>query len=111
MKIVRKRVSIQSSEMTEKRVISKYNKFQLLIAKIINVNLADNYQYLYRIDYKGAVRLRPNDIVCNSDGVVFLVIKENNRLAMLISQDAFPDKPKMFGSLHVISNLKDKSKK
>lgn len=110
MKVVRKRISIQSSQMTEKRAVSKYKKWQLWIAKIINVSLADNYQYLFRIDYKGNVRLRPNDIVCNSDGVIFLVIKENNRMAMLVSQDAFPDKPKMFGSLHVISNLKNKTK-
>lgn len=109
-KVIRKHVSVQASEMTEKRVISKYKKWQLWIAKIININVADNHQYLFRIDYKGAVRLRPNDIVCNSDGVIFLIIKENNRMAMLVSQDAFPDKPKMFGTLTIISNLKSKSK-
>ena len=111
MKIVRKRISVQASQMTEKKAVSKYKKWQLWIAKKIKVDLADNYQYLFRIDYKGTVRLKPNDIVCNSDGVIFLVLKENNRMAMLVSQDAFPDKPKMFGSLTIISNLKNKSKK
>ncbi len=111
MKIVRKRISIQSAEQTEKKAVSKYKKWQLWIAKIIKIDLADNYQYLFRIDYKGNTRLRQNDIVCNSDGVVFLVLKENNRMAILVSQDAFPDKPKMFGSLVIISNLKTKSKK
>ncbi len=109
-KVIRKHVSVQASEMTEKQVISKYKKWQLWIAKIIKVDLADNYQYLFRIDYKGNARLRTNDIVCNSDGVIFLVIKENNRMAILVSQKAFPDKPKMFGTLTIISNLKNKSK-
>lgn len=110
-KVVRKHVSIQSAEQTEKRVISKYKKWQLWIAKKIKVEVADNYQYLFNIDYKGTTRLKRNDILCNSDGVIFVVLREQNRLAVLVSRDATINKPKMHGSLFIISNLDNEAKK
>jgi hypothetical protein len=110
-KVIRKHVSIQASEMTEKRVMSRYKKWQLIIAKWIGVEVADNYQYLFRVDYKGNVRLRSNDIICNEQGVIFLVLKENNRLAMLVSKDASKDVPKMYGKLTILSKLEDENKK
>ena len=104
-KVIRKHVLIQSSEQTERRVVSKYNKFQLLMAKILRVELADNYQYVFRLDYKGTVRLKPNDIICNDNGIIFLVMRETNRIAMLVSKDAYQEKPKMWGKLTIIDKL------
>lgn len=107
-KVIRKFVSIQDSEVTEKKVVSKYKKWQLKAAKWIGVEVADNHQYLFRIDYKGNVRLKPNDIVVNEQGLFFLVPRESNRLAMLISKDALPEKPKMYGKLYIIDSLNNK---
>lgn len=101
-KVTRKRVSIKTSQVTKKNLVSKYNKFQLWVAWLIRVQLADRYNYLFRIDYKGMTRLRPNDVVVNSEGVIFLVIQESNRLAMLVTKDAYMEKPKMYGTLTIL---------
>lgn len=97
-----KMIKIRNSNLVQKELKTTYSKFQLLMAKIFKLNLLDSYQYLYKIDYLGNVRLKPNDIVVNSQGVVFVVLKESNRLAMLVSQKAFAEKPKMYGSLTLL---------
>ena len=102
-KVQRKHVLITNSELVKKRIaVSKYNKFQLWIAKVFKLELKDRYQYLYRIAYKGTTRLKNNDIVCNTDGVIFVVVKEESRLAMIVSKDFFGEKPSVRGKLIII---------
>ena len=99
-KVSRKHVSITNSELIKKRVAkSKHSKFVLWVAGLFNLELKDQYQFLYRVSYKGGTKLKPNDIVCNSDGVVFVVVKEQNRLAMIVSKDFFGEKPNVRGKL------------
>jgi len=111
-KVVRERVSILNSELTKKNLtVSDHPKWKLMIIKWLDVQVRDKYQYLFRISYNGTARLRANDVVTNSDGAVFLVIQEANRVAMIVSKDSFYDKPKVYGSLIVITNLNNKKNK
>lgn len=101
-KVVRRHVAIRQSNLVEKELHTKYNKLQLFIAKTFKLNLLDAYQYLYRVEYYGTSRLKANDIVVNSQGVVFVVLKESNRLAMIVSKDSYTEKPKVYGSLTLL---------
>lgn len=107
-KVSRKHVKIRNSELIKKELKSEYKKWQLWAAKKIGVRVADSYQYLFRVEYFGLTRLKVNDIVVNSEGVIMLVIKESNRLAMLVTKDAYSEKPKVYGNLILIDNLKSK---
>ena len=111
-KVVRAKVSILNSELTKKNLtVSDHPKWKLLIIKWLNVQVRDKYQYLFRISYNGSSKLRANDVVANSEGAVFLVIQEANRVAMIVSKDSFYDKPKVYGSLTVITNLNNEKNK
>ena len=111
-KVIRDRVSILNSELTKKNLtISDHPKWKLLIIKWLNVEVRDKHQYLFRISYNGSAKLRANDVVANSEGVIFLVIQEANRVAMIVSKDSFYDKPKVYGSLTVITNLDNEKNK
>lgn len=106
-KINRKSVSLVNSNLHEKRLISKYNKFQRWVAKIIRVELADTYQYMFRIQYKGNARLQQGDAVVNTQGVIFAVALESNRLAMIVTLDSYKEKPKVYGKLEIIEKSLD----
>jgi len=110
-KINRKSVSLINSELHEKRLMSKYKKWQHWIAKIIRVELADTYQYMYRIQYKGNARLKQGDAVVNSQGVIFAVAMESNRLAMIVTLDPYMEKPKVYDKLTILEKSMDEVSK
>lgn len=101
-KIVRKKVTVKNFELTKRNLKSKYSKWKLFIAKRLNLELADNYQYLFRIQYYGSARLSPNDIVVTKQGIIFVVVQEHNRMAMVVTKDAFPNKPSLHGHLIIL---------
>lgn len=101
-KVNRKYVEIVNSNLEKKRLMSKYSKFQQWISKRFKLELADTYQYLFRIQYKGRVRLKVGDAVVNSQGVIFSVVMESNRLAMLASIDNYMEKPVVRGKLTIL---------
>tara|TARA_Y100000593_G_scaffold95011_1_gene198200 strand:+ start:7468 stop:7803 length:336 start_codon:yes stop_codon:yes gene_type:complete len=102
-KVVRKHVKVKQYETVKKNLAkSRYNKFQLWIAKLFKLELLDTYQYLFRVEYFGSTRLNVNDIVFNSTGQIFVVIREQNRLAMLVSKDSWAEKPNMYGTLTIL---------
>ena len=48
-KVVRKHVKVKQYETVKKNLAkSRYNKFQLWIAKLFKLELLDTYQYLFR---------------------------------------------------------------
>lgn len=104
-------VRIKNSTVTEKRLVTKYSKFQLLVSKFIGVIPEDSYQYCFRIEYFGSIRLKVRDLVINSEKVVFMVVKESNGLAMLVASKAYNTKPKVFGSLTIVDREKQKTLK
>ena len=108
-KLVRKFVIIQKSEVVKKHLNTKYKSWQLKLCKLIGVEPADAYQYAFRISYKSSnARLRVNDVVSTEDGEIFGVMREENRIAMLASSEAYIHKPKMYGKLFIIEKPKNK---
>lgn len=104
-------VTISQSEVVKKNLDTKYSKWQLRIAKMIKVEVADAYQYCFRINYKGNFKLKANDIIVNESGQIFAVLKELNRVAMVVSHDAFTEKPLMYGKLVIVQRDFDKGSK
>lgn len=107
-RVKRKHVQILESEMVEKMLVTKYKKWQLFLAKLIKVEVNDAYTYLYRIRYKGSVKLKKNDVVFNSEQVLFGVLQENNRFAMISTAEAFVRRPKVYGNLTILEKSKSK---
>lgn len=108
-KIIRQHVSIAESNLHEKQVQTMYSKFQHKIAKLFKLTLADKYQYLFKVRYVGNVRLKQNDVLINSEGVIFVVIMETNRIAMIVSKDAYIEKPKVYDKLTVLEKGKEQT--
>ena len=110
-KVVRKHVVVQEFEVIDTRLIkSKYNKFVLWLAKVFNWDLKDNLQYVFRVRYTGGTRLQINDVVINKQGVIMVVVREANRIAMLVTRDSFSEKPNLYGKLTIIIDEKEKNK-
>ena len=105
-KIKGKPVAILQSNLIEKQLNSKYNSFQRRIAKIIKVELADTYQYLFRFTYRGSVNLKLNDIVYNSENLAFVVVKISLRMAVVVSVKSYSNQPLMRGTLIVFKGDK-----
>lgn len=112
LKKVHKRfVTISQSEVIKKNLDTKYSKWQLRIAKMIKVEVADAYLYCFRINYKGNFKLKLNDVIINESGQIFAVLKELNRVAMVVSYDATTEKPLMYGKLVIVQKDFDKESK
>ena len=101
-------VHIKDSQVTEKKLVSRYNAFQRRVCKIIKVTPADSYQYCFRFQYYGNTRLKVNDLVINSEKIIFMIIKESNGLAMMVPSKAYINKPKVYGNLTIVDRKKIK---
>lgn len=101
-------VHIKNSEVTERKLYTKYAKWQLWLAKLVGITPEDKYQYCFRFQYFGTTRLKVNDIVTNSEKVIFMIIKESNGLAMMVASKPYINKPKVYGNLIIVDRQKPK---
>lgn len=99
----RKVINVQKVQILQTERVSRYKKWQLKICKWIKVEPADNYTYLVRIQYSGAHSIKPhiNNIIINTEGTLFTVIKESNRIAVIASLGALPNRPNLYGSFFI----------
>lgn len=95
-------VSLIKQVVVSKEIAQKHNKFQLWLAKVFKLDLAETHKYLFRIQYKGNIKLQLDDIVMNNQGSVFIVLKTLNRMAMIASKDATSQVPLMLGKLQLL---------
>lgn len=102
-----KNVSMQQNNLVKTELVSRYKKWQLKICKWIKVQPSDAYRYMYRVTYKGNARLKVDDVVTNEQGVIFYVLKEENRIAVLSSYQPLLRRPQMVGKLFI--QIKPKS--
>ena len=110
MKIVKDKVFIRiiNSQVESSRVVKTHNKFQRLMGWVFKLSLADKTQYQFRIQYSGNYRLRLNDVVTNRDSVLFAVMQERNRYALIVSAGGYTTKPFMRDKLYVLPKSKTK---
>jgi hypothetical protein len=101
-------ISISESTFVEKKIKSNvftktYNKFQLKIAKWLKLKLESEkqYEYAFRINYKGK-SLRKDDILINSDGRVFVVLRTMQRMALILTAKPEENEPSIFGTMRVL---------
>lgn len=109
-KIEGKKVSIRSVDFVKKQKIKGYNKFQLFLCKIIMVRPAIHYVFFFNINYYGRNNLQVKDVLTDSEGNIYTVINNINRVALIASYTKFQDKPNIGGFLN-IEGRKVQSKK
>ena len=103
-------VNIKKSEVLKKNQTSTVNRFQKFICWVIRVVPANTYQYMIRIHYSGRVRLKKNDVVINKQGLQFVVVREENRYALILSMPDVVDKPYIYEKLYLLPKPKSKTK-
>jgi hypothetical protein len=94
-------ITVLQANLIEKQRNSKYNAFQRRVCKIIRVEPADTYQYLFKVSYKGSTHVKVNDIIYNSENLAFVVIKTSLRLLVIVSVASYVKQPIMKGTLMV----------
>tara|TARA_R110000822_G_scaffold127454_1_gene262962 strand:- start:15329 stop:15664 length:336 start_codon:yes stop_codon:yes gene_type:complete len=104
-----KYIKLRESNVENKQLKSRYNKFQLLIAKWLGVELKDSFVYTFRIRFYGG-RLKEGDVLANSENVAFVVIDVANNLALIMTYGAFTQKPKVYNTLTIVPKRKEKHK-
>lgn len=108
-KINRKNIYILKYELEKKRILSnEKKKWKSQVAKFLKLEIQEKYQYLYRVNYKGSARLKSRDIICNSEGVLFAVVQEQNRRARIVTIDTYAQKPIMHGKFIIVEKAGDK---
>lgn len=100
-------VTIQNRELVKREATKPVSKIKSLLCKVIGVEPREKYQYLFRIQYKGSARLKVNDVVMNEQEALFVVIREENRMAMVVSYENYSQKPAMYGKLIIVTAEKD----
>jgi len=101
---VKNNFNVIRSELVQKNLKSRYNKFQRLISKWLRVEPADFHEYAIRIKYKsGNTVLKEDDIVINRHGTLFVVIKTLplEKLAIIVTVQPQKEKPLMYGTFNV----------
>lgn len=102
-KVDRKHVVITFIENQQKRVEkSLYSKFQLKIAEWLKIQVAEQYQYLFDIQYKGNVKLKQGDALANEQGIIFAVVHEKNKVAKIVTMVSYLEIPNIKGKLYLI---------
>lgn len=99
--MVNKRVKIKKHEVLQKKEEASIPKWKNLIAKIFKIPVATRHRYLFRVEYYGSAKLRPNDVVTDDNNVIYTVLQEANRLAMVLTYKTHESKPSLHGQLTI----------
>ena len=100
-------VSVQENELIKTDLKSKYPQWKLKICKWLRVEVADEYDYCYRIRYtSNNTKLSANDVILNSEGRAFVVLKEMNRIAVIVTPKASVKPPYVMGTFRILQKPK-----
>lgn len=105
-----KYASVKSYQVTRGKRSSKVNRFKRwLIENVWKLKIQDTYYYEVVLSYYNG-RILPKDVIVSSDGIIFYVLNESNRVAKMITYNALVDKPILKGKIqiHRESNKKQK---
>lgn len=114
-KVDRKKIQVVDYGLETKRIANKkgkeidshYNKLQRIIANIFKLELAEKYQYLYRLHYKGT-SLRHKDVLSSKHGILFMVVNEQNKRARIVTLDSYKDEPNFRSGLVLIEEARER---
>ena len=99
--VINKSVSVRNFENVEKQPVFNLPKWKIIIANIFNIPIAKNYRYAVKVNYYGSVKLKPRDVVTDSSNNVYTVMKELNRVALLLSYTVMDSRPNLNGKLKI----------
>lgn len=106
-----KHVNVNKSEYIANDKQKDIPKWKLFIAKIFKIPVVEKYLFSFRVSYTGQTRLKPNDVVYDDRGIIYLVIQEIHRVAVIVTKDAQQVKPNPKGRLIILANLSKTDKK
>ncbi|WP_439132965.1 hypothetical protein [Polaribacter sp.] len=110
-KVTGKKISVRKADVIRREKFLGYNKFQLFICKLIRVRPAFHYTYIFNINYTGSHNLQIKDVLTDSDGNIYTVLKNLNRVAVIASYTKFQDKPNILGSMNIEGRKVQQQKK
>lgn len=107
VKIKKKQFYIIKSDLKKREKKTIYKKWQLKICEWINVEANDSYLHLFMIKYRSNVTMiNKDDIIINSQGVVFTVLKTSKKMAMIVTAKPSIGVPRVVGTMAVIENTR-----
>ena len=98
-----KSIGIRKAEYIAKNKVKTASKFKRFVANIFGIHIAEKYRYSFRITYTGQKRLKVNDVVATEQGVVFLVLDELNRMAVIVSKEPYQVIPVVNGRVYILT--------
>jgi len=106
-KIYRKSVSVINSKHLDSDLQTLTAKWKRKLASLFNIPIIDEYLYSFNIQYNGTVRLKENDTLVSQQGIYFLVFKEINRQAIIVTAEKSPCKPFVLGRFTILDMEKE----
>lgn len=104
-------VKIKEFQIVKTNLINPLKGFKAWVCKKLNIIPQLQYRYSIRISYYGTKRLMPNDVVTDSSGNIYTVLKEQNRMALLMNYQPMIGNPPLYGVLTIEGRSYDKTKK
>ncbi len=102
-------VKVSKAELLKKELKSSIPKWKLRLSSIMGVDVADTYDWCYRVAYSSnSGTLKSGDVLVNSQGRAFAVIKEQSRVAILVTPRPSIDPPILYGTFRVLIKPKKK---
>ncbi|QQV91534.1 hypothetical protein M1M25_gp096 [Tenacibaculum phage Gundel_1] len=99
--VTNKSVKVRSFEVIEKEPIFDVPKWKLRIAKIFKIPVSKKFRYAFKINYYGSERLKPSDVITDEKGNIYTVLKEMNRMAMILTYKPMDHKPNLNCTLKI----------
>lgn len=103
-RISNKSVAVRKSELVEKKSFKKNSRIRSFLAKLIGVKESGEFRFVMRIKYSGGKLVR-KDVVTDSEGNIYTVLKESNHIALLLNYKPMAVKPVIKGRLQIHSRV------
>lgn len=100
-KISNKQVKVKDVQNLGGKEIHLHNRFQLFVCKLFKITPATAFRYNLSVKYYGTTRLKPKDIVTDSQGNIYTVLHENNRVARMFNYNPLRVSPNISGVLKI----------
>lgn len=104
--VTNKSVKVRNFELVEKEPVFDIPKWKLRVAKLFSIPVAKKFRYAFRINYYGKERLKISDLITDEKGNIYTVLKEMNRLALILSYKPMDHKPNLNCVLKIQGRVK-----
>lgn len=93
--------SVRKYQVVKGKRASKVSKFKRwLIEKVWKLTIKDTYYYNVHLDFYNG-KIKPKDVVVDSNGVIYYVIDVMNNKANMVTYNALDEKPVIIGKIQI----------